>query len=137
MKLKLFKTLILILLSTILFNSCKKYSEDDSTSYKTPKKRLSNEWTLTEILINGSPTVFALPNLTKVEFEKGGEYITTWSNGTTNIGTWEFSEKKTKIRTNLYGFEQTLSILKLTNSELKWSITYAEPRETWTYSFVK
>lgn len=141
MKIALPTPLIFIFLILMSFNSCKKYSEDDGTSFKTAKNRLTGEWVITSVLIGESEVIRMSPYTEEMNFSKNGDYIQVTNTGEQEFGTWEFIEKKEKIRLTLTGaFTATtdLSIIKLTDSEMILEQTYTSPfLETWRYILEK
>ena len=133
MRFVFFKTLAILFIGALAFGACKKYPEDDGNSSGTAKKRLTKTWNLVDIKVNNVDVIFAVA-LEKVEFKKDGECIFTYST-TTNTYQWEFIDKKSKIKIT-GGYERSLYILKLTNSELKWREEETSPEfKIWTYSF--
>ena len=135
MKFVFFKTLAILFIGVIAFGACKKYPEDDGNSSGTAKKRLTKTWNLVDLKVNNVDVIFAL-SLEKVEFKKDGECIFTYYSTRTSTYQWEFIDKKSKIKLSIDGYERTLFILKLTDTELKWQEENTSPEyEIWVYSF--
>jgi flagellar basal body rod protein FlgF len=80
---------------------------------------LTKTWNFEDLKVNNVDVISAV-QLEKVEFNKDGECIFTYST-TTKTYQREFMDKKSKIKiTTDGGYERSLFILKLTDSELKW-----------------
>ncbi len=101
---------ILIFLSVLSLNSCKKYEDGPSISLITKKARLCKEWKLeSSTFPPGGLLIGYNPAHT---FEKDG----TYNEG--NNGTWKFNENKEKIITEINNNKDTFFILRLTDKEL-------------------
>lgn len=113
-KTKIYALLILIcgiLLQTL--QSCQKYEDGPSISFRTKTERVSNRWVVDNYKINGADYT-SLTSSYAETFSKSGAYSYTWSvfNGS---GTWEFqnNEMEIKLKGDDNHSSRTLFILKL------------------------
>ena len=116
-----------LFISTLIFSSCKKYSEGPNYSMLTRKARLCNDWELKAYSVSGN-NAFEVDYTTKLSIDKDGTYSmsTTFNalgqiQGEYSNGRWEFAEKDE----TLYFYEDTTSnptheysIKELRNKEL-------------------
>jgi hypothetical protein len=117
-------TMIAIAAITVTMSSCKKYEDGPGMTVRTAKARVTGEWTMSKYLYNGTDmTTTVMPSGTtmKTSIVKDGTWTSTWSDGTTSIssnGTWEFVDKKTKLKmvttgsADTDGDTSTISMLK-------------------------
>lgn len=114
MKTNIYTLLILfcgILMPTL--ESCQKYEEGPSISFRTKKERLSNRWEVDNYKINGSDFT-SLATSYDETFSKSGAYSYTWSLFS-GEGTWAFqnNDMEIKLTGNDDQSSRTLYILKL------------------------
>lgn len=121
MKTKLSGLTGILFIVIISLSSCSKYEDGPLLSLRTKTTRLTGKWEVVEEKINGStqsedntPSIY--------EFDKDFDYKETHtSNGVIVIseGTWDFAEKKEKIRITYNNNDvEEFTILRLTNEEL-------------------
>ena len=139
------KGLLFLAAGLFMLTSCGKFEEGPGFTLRSKKARLSGDWTLKEITVNGSNTYQGEPLLdgtyiVKFGFEKDGKYTfsetytdaTTGAITDTEVGTWELKDDSlmTKSSTNS---EDALHVIRLTNSEF-W-IDETDGTEKWVYKF--
>lgn len=108
----------------IFGTACNKYEDGPKLSLRTKKARMVNTWELTEY-IDGDTDISANTSGTTImltkdgDFEVGGET----KNGTVQklVGTWEFSDDKTKLILSYDGV----------TIPTKWTITRLKNDELW------
>lgn len=126
----LFKTMIAVLaVGTLVLSSCNKYEEGANLSIRSKKGRLAGDWHVTKVEYNGSDVTSSfLPSGASyhMEMEKDGTWKSTYtysSVSSTESGTWEFVEKKEKLKSVTTGSADTdgdtSEIVMLKNKMLK------------------
>ena len=112
----------LLAVTAIAMTSCGKYEEGPGFSLLSKKARITGEWTLSEVKVNGTAQDISGATIT-VSIQKDGAYIVKWSSGgfsAEDAGTWKFSDDKTKlIVTDQDGDISESEIVRLANKELK------------------
>lgn len=114
-----------------LFFSCKKYEEGPALSFRSKAERLANHWKYEKKLINNEEVELTEEEKnTTLIFDKSGAYIKRIPNGpyfTSYQGTWEFTDRKEKIKTFLsytyFGNPVT--------EEREWEIVKLKEKELW------
>jgi hypothetical protein len=142
---KLYNSLLYLIVISLSFNlsSCKKYSEDENRSLKTPKARLSNIWVIDEIFLNDTLVPLNGAYMPGFNFTKKGLVTEFFIDGTTKDGTWEFfNNEKAKIElnftdTNGIFTKDIYEIIKLTNKELKLKYQYNSNYPVWLFTYTK
>lgn len=118
---KLFFTLLIS--GTLFFSGCKKYEEGPSFTLRSPKGRITNEWTLVKVLNNGVEQSLSGATIT-ANIKKDDTYIYTYSfSGITvgSTGKWKFSDDNEQVylTDDIDPTEiDTITIIKLTSKEL-------------------
>lgn len=122
MKITLKPTFILaigLVFTALTFESCKKYEEGPSLSFRSAKSRLVNVWLLEELKVDGSDATQGLQQTNyKMEFKKDDSFTIEQGGNVNEQGTWTFSSDKMQvITTNQAGVEREFDIMRLTNKE--------------------
>ncbi|MEN9333933.1 MAG: hypothetical protein RLY35_1113 [Bacteroidota bacterium] len=140
------KGLFILGAGLMLMASCGKFEEGPGFTLRSKKARLSGNWKLKEITVNGSTSYNGQPLLDAsyemlFDFTKDGKFTFTekYLNSATNYsnnGTWEF--KDDSLITKSLGDDniedrEGLHIVRLTNSEF-W-IDETDSTEKWVYKF--
>ncbi len=136
------KSIILILITSLVILSCNKYPEGPSFSLLTAKSRLCNDWKLIDHSVDGENLFDASVN-TAWSFDKDGTYsqsniseLLGQVQGTHSHGTWEFDDKKKNIymtNAEIVALPITYEILELRSSSMKLKrIIYGDPY-IWTF----
>ncbi len=107
---------LLVLVSIITFDSCKKYPDGPMLSLRTKTERVSNVWRVEKLTKNGTDiTVSATEKI--YEFKKDGTFI--YSSGSKVVqGTWAFIDKKERLDVK-------------TSDPFKWDILRLKEKEMW------
>lgn len=121
---KSFKVSLMTLVAILIaFSSCSKYEEGPAMSLLTKKARITGEWKVVDVIMDGTSLADLTDYAGTTTYEKDGtgEYTSSIL-GVSFEFEWEFSEDKEAIKTrsNVLGvwssWEET-DILKLTNKE--------------------
>ena len=112
----------LLALMAVAVTSCSKYEEGPKFTLLSKKARLTGEWTLSKVEVNGTAQDISGYTVT-VTIDKDGSYTYKWTSGgfsAEESGTWEFSDDKVSlIMTDADGDVSTSEIVRLANDELK------------------
>jgi len=120
----------IFLFAIIFLLSCKKYEDGPGLSFRSKTERLSNHWKFEKKLVNEEEVSLSdEEQKTILTFDEGGIFIKKIPNGpyfNSYNGTWEFIEKKEKVKTYLdYSYfgnsvveERNWEILKLKEKQL-------------------
>lgn len=121
-------SLVALLATATLTTSCNKYEGGPGISLMSKKSRLANDWQMTKLTKNDVEQ--DISNYTqKISIKKDGTYTSSSSYSfmgqvynTSDSGTWEFNDDKTKLLTLVNGetVKDTVTIYRLTNSELQF-----------------
>ena len=120
---KFLAIICMTVLSSTLFNSCKKYPDGPNFSLRTKKARLCGTWVMDTYKINGvDQTAFfnaVLPGY-QLEINTNETYKSSSNTGATEEGKWEFTNSKESVKTTitLTGATNENEILKLENKAL-------------------
>lgn len=106
-----------LLTGSLLFTSCNKYPDGPGFSMLSKKDRVEGEWDLMEtdhvdgtVTYDNSATIMKLTDDMECIYEAGPLTIT---------GSWEFAEKKEKIRISVSGYiSKVFSIRRLKSKEM-------------------
>ncbi len=139
------KGLLFLAAGLFLLASCGKFEEGPGFTLRSKKARLSGDWKLKEITVNGSTTYNGEPLMSdqyvlKFSFEKDGKYnfseiITDDANSVytdTETGTWDWKEDSLMLKSSTNS-EDVIHVSRLTNSEF-W-IDETDGNEKWMYKF--
>lgn len=116
---KSISVILLLIISIVSLNSCKKYPEGPGFSLRTAKGRITNQWVWKTTTYNGqvaqSGSQFGYKPGTDLDIKKDGSYIFT-----SYSGTWAFTSDKESVNFTISGSSsnETYKILKLTSKEL-------------------
>jgi hypothetical protein len=118
-------TLIIALLTlSIAFTNCKKYEDGPSFTLLTKKMRISGNWKLTTLTVNGTgSSINGLES--KLDINKEGSYTATSTFGSISFsetGKWAFSSDKKQLTltpSTASSIPSTFDILELKNTEMK------------------
>lgn len=112
---------VAVLAVLFVFSACSKYEEGPAFSLLTKKARITGEWQVDEVIVNGTALTELDDYAGTMTFEKDG--TGSYSNaGVTSETEWEFSDDKeaVKVKMKFLGvwtdWTET-EILRLTNSE--------------------
>ena len=112
----------LLALMAVAVTSCSKYEEGPKFTLLSKKARITGEWTLSSIEVNGTAQDISGYTV-NVTIDKDGSYTYKWSSGGFSVeetGTWKFSDDKVDlILTDADGDVTTSEIVRLANDELK------------------
>jgi hypothetical protein len=139
------KGLLFLAAGLFLLASCSKFEEGPGFTLRSKKARLSGDWKLKEITVNGSNTYNGEPLMSdqyvlKLGIEKNGKYTmseeyTDPANAMYNdseTGTWDWKEDSLVLKSS-DGYEEPLHVVRLSNSEF-W-IDETDGNEKWMYKF--
>ncbi|MBN2892697.1 MAG: hypothetical protein JXL97_12590 [Bacteroidales bacterium] len=119
---KTFKVALLAVIGVVIaFSSCSKYEEGPAISLLTKKARITGEWEVSDVIVNGTQLIDLSDFAGTMTFEKDGTGQYSQLGISIDIE-WEFSEEKEALRTrsNFLGswsdWTET-EILKLENKE--------------------
>ena len=87
--------IIITLLSTITFGSCKKYPEGQGLSLSSKKGRLTRKWKLLKMYVGHQQHLGA--NRSTWVFSRNGNWNSEEKDGNTLNGTWNFDSQKERI----------------------------------------
>lgn len=122
MKLVRIGAFALLAMMAVAVTSCSKYEEGPKFTLLTKKARITGEWTLSSIEVNGTAQDISGYTV-NVTIDKDGTYTYKWSSGGFSVeesGTWEFSDDKVSlIMTDEDGDVTSSEIVRLANDELK------------------
>lgn len=107
----------LIIVTSTVFESCKKYPDGPLISFHSKKERVANTWKVDNYKKNGSDYTSLVTAYSETYTKEGG-YSYSW-NGISGIGTWVFQNSNEEILltgTSNQG-TYTLVILKLEEKE--------------------
>ncbi|MNJ83938.1 hypothetical protein D3C87_13700 [compost metagenome] len=109
-------TLAGLLTGTLLFTSCNKYPDGPGFSMLSKKERVEGEWDLQEtdhadgtVTYDTSGEIMELTDDMECMYQSG--FITV-------EGTWEFTDKKEKIRISIGNLSKVYSIRRLKSKEM-------------------
>lgn len=120
MKTSFIISLSVLLSISALLNSCNRYEEGANFSLLSAKQRITEDWTLTNVKINGNDVTY---NPYTMTVEKNGRYNYTeippsgipWNDN----GFWEFNQSKTEVSfIDSDGDITTHTIMELRNKRL-------------------
>ena len=99
---KIIILLVLAVLFSINFISCKKYEDGPTISLRSKTQRLVNSWQLEKYYLNGvESTSSLLISGYREEYTKGGSYNRSYVDKDgdffSEIGDWDFDDKKDNI----------------------------------------
>ncbi|MGM0647874.1 MAG: lipocalin family protein [Bacteroidota bacterium] len=101
------------------FSSCSKYEEGPAFSLRTKTARLTGEWEIVKMTINGQTESFNNEELV-LEFDKDNNFEMTFSYygySGTEKGEWEWIDNKEAVEVTMDGEANEWEISKLTNDE--------------------
>lgn len=105
-----------IVTGSLLFTSCNKYPDGPGFSMLSKKDRMEGEWDLQETdHADGTVTYDSSGDIMKLTDDMECMYQTGFI---TVEGTWEFTDKKEKIRISVGSLSKIYSIRRLKNKEL-------------------
>lgn len=114
----------LILASVSTISSCKKYEEGPAFSLRTKKARLTGDWKISSVTIDGSDVSGTYNSNFEWDIEADGVYnmkAAPSGTGTANFsGKWKFGEDKDDVyfTDGTSGVEYACRITRLKNTEL-------------------
>lgn len=122
---RLFKYLVLLVVSMTVVCSCKKYPDGPAFSLRSKLNRVTNVWTIEKYFIDGVDQTSAILSgfyENTFQMKKDGTYSEHWNSHVaplTDGGTWEFIDGKDAIKriSDGTGDIDTLTILRLKNKE--------------------
>lgn len=132
---KLITILLVIVATSIAFDSCTSYENGPAFSLQTPKKRIAGEWHLTDVLVNDKheQTLFDNEANSILTLNSNGSFI--YNRETTSTlgemtGQWTFGEDKTELvltqtDTVNTGAERIYKITRLSKNEM-WLVNGSE-----------
>ena|ERR1051326_738628 len=120
-------TLGLAVMAMVVMTACSKYPEGPKLSLRSKTSRLAGDWKLSKYLKNGTDItsqVLGSGDMMTVSITKDGKWTSSYTSGSftfTSNGTWEFVEKKEKLKMVTDGSTDTdgdtTTIVKLKNKE--------------------
>lgn len=119
-------TVAFLALTMVIVSSCSKYEEGSKFTLLTAKARVTGDWNMTEITVNGT-TQDLTGTTSEISIKKDDTYTSTNSYTfggstytTTDNGTWKFNDDKTElIITDSDGDISTSTIVMLKNKMMK------------------
>ena len=128
MNLNFAKIGFVLLLGTVsVVSSCAKYEEGPSFTLLTKKMRLTGDWTVSEMTVDGqSQDISSINTTASINNDGTYTYVVQYSLGTlsytdTENGTWEFNSDKSSVLFMEDGASTATErvIIKLENKEMK------------------
>lgn len=119
-------TVAFLALTMVIVSSCSKYEEGSKFTFLTAKARVTGDWKMTELKVNGTAQDLSGSTF-EVSFKKDDTYTATnaYTFGgttytTTDNGTWKFNSDKTElIMTDSDNDTSTSTIVMLKNKMMK------------------
>lgn len=119
-------TVALLALTMVIISSCNKYEEGPKFTLLTAKARVTGDWKVTVITVNGQNQDLSGTS-SEISIEKDDTYTSSnsytfggTSYTTTDNGTWKFNSDKTEfITTDSDGDVSTATIVMLKNKMMK------------------
>jgi len=119
-------TVAFLALTMVIVSSCSKYEEGSKFTLLTAKARVTGDWKMTELTVNGTAQDLSGSTF-EVSIKKDDTYTATNSytfggstNTTTDNGTWKFNDDKTElIMTDSDNDISTSTIVMLKNKMMK------------------
>lgn len=117
------QNLILLTLVILISYGCSKYDDGPAFSLRTKKARLTGEWELEEIIVNGVSQALDSDYDMIWEFERNGDFTQTMDYGSYSYnynGEWEFDDngEELEIQSSYSGINQTFEITRLSSNDL-------------------
>lgn len=117
---------LLILVTGLFLNSCKKYDNGPDFSVIPAKYRVDNTWKIDSWYVNGTSQSTSFFSNSTYIFTKDGVYTEKWTSGGLSLqsdGTWKFTSNKEKISITINNTTKEYTILKLYNDSFWLTIT--------------
>jgi hypothetical protein len=119
----LFHNYKLLTLVILISYGCSKYDDGPAFSLRTKKARLTGEWELEEIIVNGVSQALDSDYDMIWEFERNGDFTQTMDYGSYSYnynGEWEFDDngEELEIQSSYSGINQTFEITRLSSNDL-------------------
>ena len=117
------KNLTILTLIILISYGCTKYDDGPAFSLRTKKARLTGEWELEEIVVNGVSQALDSDYDMIWEFERNGDFTQTMDYGSYSYnynGEWEFDDngEELEIESSYSGINQTFEIKRLSSNDL-------------------
>ncbi len=122
------KAHVVLLAATIVgitvLESCKKYEEGPTISFRSRKERVANTWKVEKYMVGGNDQTTSFNNTNpnyKIKLEKDGVAQLSYSAfglNTTIDGTWDLITNDEELQTKFGNTTATSTILKLKEKEL-------------------
>ena len=117
------KNLTILTLIILISYGCTKYDDGPAFSIRTKKARLTGEWELEEIIVNGVSQALDSDYDVIWEFERNGDFTQTMDYGSYSYnynGEWEFDDngEELEIASSYSGINQTYEIKRLSSNDL-------------------
>ena len=125
-----------LVLSTMFIESCKKYPDGPSLSFRTRTARVANTWKVSSCTINGTDFTSTYTNINYSEtYDKSGAYSYSSSLGN-GSGKWAFENKDTQIKRNGVSGQSSedMTILKL--KEVEFWFSFVDGGSTYVFHMV-
>lgn len=126
----------MVLAVGLSMNSCKKYDEGPMISLRSKSARIVNAWVIDKVMTSGVDVSSQFSDDFVFTLNKDNTY-SILSNGNSEDGTWDFTDKKEGIQltNSSSGTTEIFTIIMLKNKEL--TLEQVVQSETYTYYFVE
>lgn len=148
MKLLKNSAILLALATVLVFSSCAKYEEGPSMSLLTKTQRLTGEWVVSKVLVDGTELTgdeMEIYNYMTMTFEKDGTgvmhmdaYQMTFGDMTIDVPEtnmdieWQFSDDKTELQTRSKKMDDQGNYTEEWDEWVSSTILKLENKEMWT-----
>lgn len=117
------RNITILTLIILISYGCTKYDDGPAFSLRTKKARLTGEWELEEIIVNGVSQALDSDYDMIWEFERNGDFTQTMDYGAYSYnynGEWEFDDngEELEIESSYSGINQTFEIKRLSSNDL-------------------
>ena len=116
------RNLTILTLVILISYGCTKYDDGPAFSLRTKKARLTGEWELEEVIVNGVSQTLGSDYDMIWEFERNGDFTQTMDYGSYSYnynGEWEFDNNGEELEIqSSYGPSQTFEINRLSSNDL-------------------
>lgn len=123
--------ILMVILSTLLLTSCKKYDDGPRISLRSKKERVINCWRVESLYKNGvQETLTGFEMEARTIFEKGGLVtVTNTQVPTKSQGTWVFADNKNTLQVTIY--YEVVSTSGNSVSTINYTILKLKEKELW------
>lgn len=131
----------LTVVTCLNFVACSKYEDGPAFSIRSKKGRITGEWEVVKLSLNGTAEPMEEGVSLSFEFEKDGDFKQnfSYSYGGSSYsysyaGEWEFEDKSETLEITIGTYVQELEIIELRNNSLKLKDTEGTDEYLWEFS---